>query len=203
MAAPLTHGQQDALLEIGGIGAGHAANSLASLLQTKIMISTPTMVISKLSQLWAERKGHAIVAIHMSVLGDAPGNFVVAFDRENARELAVDFVRRVTRAENPTEDDIDSTLQEFGNILAGSYLMALTSLTQLNLTLSEPTVLKGLTEDVRLQLPSIEPDRDIVIIESRFLSDQYLVPGEVILIPEDTSIDSLLKPVFLKARVAS
>jgi chemotaxis protein CheC len=202
MAATLTQGQQDALLEIGGIGAGHAANALASLMQTKIMISTPTMSISKLSQLWAGRKGNAIVAVHMAVLGDAPGNFVVAFDRENARDLAVAFVKRVTRAESASEEDIDSTLQEFGNILAGSYLMALTSLTDLNMSLSEPTVLKGLTEDVRSRLPSVEPDRDIVIIESRFLSDDYLVPGEVILIPDETSIDSLLRPIFVKARVA-
>ncbi len=189
--------QQDALKEIGSVGAGHAANSLASLLQTKIMVSTPSMSTIKLSELWADDEINraAVVAIHMKILGDAPGRIIVAFDLEGAVDLARTFIKRVLKTEDPSQAEIDSTFQEFGNILAGSYLMALSSLTKLQFSLSEPTIISGSTQTVLQELLKGESDDDIVVIESHFISGDKIVPGQVILLPEPLSFSKLLAPL--------
>ena len=82
--------QKDALKEVGNIGAGHAATALSQLLNTKINLTEPRIDVIKFRDL-ATRVGHenrVIAALHMYVRGEAPGQMVVIFDREQA----LDFV---------------------------------------------------------------------------------------------------------------
>lgn len=200
--ASLSFRQQDALREIGSIGAGHAANSLAALLQTKVAMTQPTMRLSSPAELWHGFSEQRIVAVHMEMTGDAAGNILIIFDRVSALEFAAAFVRRVLKTDHPSDADIDSTLQEFANIIAGSYLMALTSLTGLNLALTSPAILKGTAKEVLTSFPSLLSDPDAILIESQFLSDQLLVPGSMILIPDEESALSLVRPLSAKANFA-
>jgi chemotaxis protein CheC len=196
----LSLAKQDALLEIGNIGAGHAASSLAALLQRPIALSTPTIATPPLSSLLAEPH-RTVVVVDMGVEGDVRGHILVLFDREAANELAIAFVRRACRIENPTEADIESTFQEFANIIAGSYLAALCQLTGLALNLMTPLVLSGTRASVLPQLASLEDDQNVLVIDSHFVSEERVVPGQIVLIPDETSIESLLAPLSAKARV--
>lgn len=160
------------------------------------MVSTPSMSMLKPAALWdAEMNLTRVVAIHMQVLGDAPGAIIVAFDLDGAVELARAFVKRVLRVEEPSQEEINSTYQEFGNILAGSYLMALTTLTKLQLSLSEPTIAQGSTQEVLETLLKGHANDDVMVLESRFVSDEKIIPGQVILIPEPESYAKLLAPL--------
>ena len=196
----LSPAKQDALLEIGNIGAGHAASSLATLLQRPISLSTPTIATPPLSSLLAEPQ-RTVVVVDMGVEGDVRGHILVLFDREAANELAIAFVRRMCRIENPSEADIESTFQEFANIIAGSYLAALCQLTGLALNLMTPLVLSGTRASVLPQLASLEDDQNVLVIDSHFISEERVVPGQIVLIPDETSIESLLAPLAAKARV--
>src|ERR1700752_1591591 len=137
--------QKDALKEVGNIGAGHAATALSQLLNAKINLSEPRIDVIKFRDL-ASRVGHEnriVAALHMYVRGEAPGQMVVLFDREQAFEFVNVFIKRIIGDIQIFDSIVDSTLKELGNILAGSYLTALISLTGINLLPSVPTLSYG------------------------------------------------------------
>ena len=190
----LTELQRDALKEVGNIGAGHAATALSQLLNTTVKLSEPTIDVLKYRDL-ATKIGYAdrtVAALHMYVRGEAPGQMVVLFDREQALEFVNIFVKRVIGDIQIFDSIVDSTLKELGNIIAGSYLTALISLTGINLLPSVPTLSYGTIQAAFRTLMSILPDQDVFLIESQFLDNDKAVSGQFILIPETGSLEPLL-----------
>lgn len=186
--------QRDALKEVGNIGAGHAATALSQLLNTTVKLSEPTIDVLKYRDL-SSRVGSAdriVAALHMYVRGAAPGQMVVLFDREQAFEFVNVFIKRIIGDIQIFDSIVDSTLKELGNIIAGSYLTALISLTGINLLPSVPTLSYGTIQAAFRTLMSILPDQDVFLIESQFLDEGRVVSGQFILIPETGSLEPLL-----------
>ncbi len=186
--------QRDALKEVGNIGAGHAATALSQLLNTTIKLSEPTIDVLKFRDLSARigAVDKQIAALHMYVRGDAPGQMVVLFDRDQAMEFTNVFIRRIIGDIQLFDSIVDSTLKELGNIIAGSYLTALISLTGINLLPSVPTLSYG-TIAGRVPHADVDPAR------SGRVPDRVAVPrqgprvsGQFILIPETGSLEPLL-----------
>jgi chemotaxis protein CheC len=186
--------QKDALKEVGNIGAGHAATALSQLLNTTIKLTEPSIDVIKFRDL-STRVGYEnriVAALHLYVRGDAPGQMVVLFDRENALEFVNVFIKRIIGDIQIFDSIVDSTLKELGNIIAGSYLTALISLTGINLLPSVPTLSYGTIQAAFRTLMSILPDQDVFLIESSFLDKGLTVSGQFILIPETGSLQPLL-----------
>src|SRR5271154_2738868 len=163
--------QKDALKEVSNIGAGHAATALSQLLNTTVKLSEPSIDVIKFRDL-ATRVGYEnriVAALHMYVRGEAPGQMVVLFDRENALEFVNVFIKRIIGDIQIFDSIVDSTLKELGNIIAGSYLTALISLTGINLLPSVPTLSYGTIQAAFRTLMSILPDQDVFLIDSSFL----------------------------------
>jgi len=186
--------QKDALKEVGNIGAGHAATALSQLLNTKINLSEPRIDVIKFRDL-ASRVGHEnrmVAALHMYIRGEAPGQIVVLFDREQAIDFVGTFLKRVIGDIQVFDSITDSTLKEIGNIIAGSYLSAINNLTGQNVLPSVPTLSYGTIQAAFRTLMSILPDQDVFLIESAFLDKEKEVSGQFILIPETGSLGPLL-----------
>ena len=186
--------QKDALKEVGNIGAGHAATALSQLLNTKINLSEPRIEVIKFRDL-ASRIGNesrTVAALHMYVRGEAPGQMIVIFDREQALDFVSAFLKRVIGDIQIFDSIADSTLKELGNIIAGSYLTAIIQLTNINLLPSVPTLSYGTIQAAFRTLMSILPDQDVFLIESAFLDKEKVVAGQFILIPETGSLGPLL-----------
>ena len=193
-ALKLSDLQKDALKEVGNIGAGHAATALSQLLNTTVKLSEPSIDVIKFRDL-SSRVGcenRIVAALHMYVRGEAPGQMVVLFDRENALEFVNVFIKRIIGDIQIFDSIVDSTLKELGNIIAGSYLTALISLTGINLLPSVPTLSYGTIPAAFRTLMSILPDQDVFLIESSFLDKGQAVSGQFILIPETGSLQPLL-----------
>jgi len=193
-ALKLSDLQKDALKEVGNIGAGHAATALSQLLNTTVKLSEPSIDVIKFRDL-SSRVGYEnriVAALHMYVRGEAPGQMVVLFDRENALEFVNVFIKRIIGDIQIFDSIVDSTLKELGNIIAGSYLTALISLTGINLLPSVPTLSYGTIQAAFRPLMSILPDQDVFLIESSFLDKGQAVSGQFILIPETGSLQPLL-----------
>lgn len=186
--------QKDALKEVGNIGAGHAATALSQLLNAKIHLSEPRIDVIKFRDL-ATRVGHEnrmVAALHMYIRGEAPGQIVVLFDREQAIDFVGTFLKRVIGDIQVFDSIADSTLKEIGNIIAGSYLSAINNLTGQNVLPSVPTLSYGTIQAAFRTLMSILPDQDVFLIESAFLDKEKEVSGQFILIPETGSLGPLL-----------
>ncbi|SES75728.1 chemotaxis protein CheC [Oceanobacillus limi] len=135
--------QLDALREIGNIGAGNAATSMSKMINEKIDMHVPNVSIVEFNELMDEIGGadKVIVSILFQIQGEAPGTVYLIFSMEEAEEL----VRHITLNSNQklfTDGEPDefaiSALQETGNILAGSYLSALSDFTNINMHPSVP-----------------------------------------------------------------
>jgi chemotaxis protein CheC len=186
--------QRDALKEVGNIGAGHAATALSQLLNTTVKLSEPRIDVLKFRDL-SSRIGapdRSVAALHMYVRGEAPGQMVVLFDRDQSLEFVHVFIKRIIGDIQIFDSIADSTLKELGNIIAGSYLTALISLTGINLLPSVPTLSYGTIQAAFRTLMSILPDQDVFLIESQFLDNNRTVSGQFILIPETGSLQPLL-----------
>src|ERR1700716_4392563 len=92
--------QLDALREVANIGAGHAATALSQMINSTIMISVPTINVSRLEevppQISAPEEPVAAVLMHM--LGDLTGRTLLVFPKPTAVRLPPLMFRRPPRA---------------------------------------------------------------------------------------------------------
>ncbi|WP_216827967.1 chemotaxis protein CheC [Alkalihalobacterium elongatum] len=134
----------DVLKEIGNIGAGNAATALSTLLNRSIDMKVPSVRIVSFQEI-TELVGGAdkvVAAIFLRLEGDAPGSMFLLVPVSEAEELIKRLLGDPSfQLTEPPFDDLGlSALQELGNILAGSYLSALSDFTQLHLQPSVPAI---------------------------------------------------------------
>ena len=87
-----------------------------------------------------------------------------------------------------------SALKEIGNIIAGSYLSALSAMTNLVISPSIPYLAVDMAASV-LSVPAIEFGQygdHALLIETEF-GDDFMINGYFILMPEQESYDKILK----------
>ena len=200
-ALTLSDLEKDALKEIANIGAGHAATALSQLLNTKIALVEPRIDVVKFRELSGRvgKRGGAVAALHMYVRGDAPGQILVLFDRDQANEFVGRFIHRIIGDITIYDSIADTTLKELGNVVAGSYVSAIVHLTQTRLEPSVPTLSYGTAEGAFHSLMAILPDQDVFLVESIFLDKDTAIGGEFILIPDAGSLEPLLSVFELEA----
>src|SRR5215211_5903904 len=103
--------QLDALREVANIGAGHAATALSQMIGGTIMISVPTINVSRLEevppQISAPEEPVAAVLMHM--LGDLTGRTLLVFPKPTAVRLAELMLRRPAGSATELGEDRKST----------------------------------------------------------------------------------------------
>ena len=134
--------QLDVLREIGNIGAGNAATSMSKLIDKRVDMKVPSVNVVTFDEMMDIVGGpeQLIVAMFFRILGEAPGTVYFILTIEEAETL----IREITNltelkllSEQPNELAI-SALKEVGNIMAGSYLSALSDFTKINMQSSIP-----------------------------------------------------------------
>lgn len=194
--------QLDALREVANIGAGHAATALSQMIGETIMISVPTINVSRLEDVPPQvaAPDEPVAAVLMHMLGDLTGRTLLVFPRRTARRLASLLMRR---PESPDTDEFtemdQSAIKEAGNILSSAYMNALSDFMGMMLLPSPPSLAVDMSNAVLtttyLQFGS---DKDFVFcVESEFLmndTDEKL-RGFFLLLPDPASLQAILKAV--------
>ena len=186
----------DVLREIGNIGAGNAATALAKLMNKKIDMGIPKVNILEFRDV-SEFIGGAenlVAGILLSVIGDIQGMMMFVLEQESAHILVnIMMERNLEDLTEFTEIDI-SALQEIGNIVAGSYLSSLSTLTNLNIMPSIPQLAFDMAGAI-LSVPAIEFGKmgdKVLFIETDFIEGDDRVSGYFILIPDVESFNKVL-----------
>jgi chemotaxis protein CheC len=189
--------QIDVLREIGNIGAGNAATALAKMLNRKIDMEVPRVKILEFKDV-SETLGGAeipVVGILLKVTGDLTGNIMFILQQKDAGMLVNMLMGRPMGViEEFTEIDI-SALKEVGNILAGSYLSSLSTLTNLKILPSVPDMAIDMAGAI-LSVPAIEFGKvgdTVLYIETEFSEGDEKVVGDFFLVPDVETYDILLK----------
>ncbi|RDW19503.1 CheY-P-specific phosphatase CheC [Oceanobacillus arenosus] len=139
----LTGTQKDVLREIGNIGAGNAATSMAKLTNKKINMQVPSVNILDFDHMMEMIGGpeELIVALLFQISGEVPGNVYFILKVEEAEMLVKNFTNNHELSltdDNKVDEFTISALQEIGNIVTGSYLSALSDFTNINMQPSVP-----------------------------------------------------------------
>ncbi len=125
----LSREQVAAVGEIATIAAGQAGNALSRLLKIPIRIGVPEVANVKLSEVPALFGGLDALAIGVLVPfhGDLEGNALLLFPEAGIKELE----KMLFGSSGQAEDDLRlSAFAEIGNILTGSLLTVLSSLSE-------------------------------------------------------------------------
>lgn len=134
---PLTEDQRDAVQELLNISMGQAANSLAQLIETQICISIPKIASITPDELFTliQQNGQAFYT-RQSFLGDVNGEVMSVLSRKGLNEVA-----KLLEYEEPlSKEDVQETILELSNILAGACLAGLSEQLELNTNLNMPTL---------------------------------------------------------------
>jgi len=187
----------DVLREIGNIGAGNAATALAKLLDKRIVMKVPQIRIMKFSEV-SEVLGGAetpVVGILLRIHGDIGGSMMFILDNPSSRLLVNILMGKPLETDLSFDEMTCSVLTEIGNILAGSYLSALSDMTGLKIVPDVPALAMDMAGAI-LSVPAIESGKKsdtVLSIENVFMDGKDSVIGDLFLIPDDLSYGKLLK----------
>jgi len=135
-----------------------------------------------------------VVGIYFQMDGDIVGNIMFILNIDSAKNLVNMLFKR--EVPNKELDDMDiSALSEVGNILAASYVNSLSTLTGLSLKISVPSINIDMAGAI-ISVPAIQFGHigdTVLFIETQFEEDHKLVTGDLFLIPEINSFDTILK----------
>ncbi len=185
----------DVLREIGNIGSGNAASSLATLMNSMVDISVPMVKLLGFNEAVEFLGGPENIAIGMLVglCGDISGMMLYILKKEFANEmLSTVLGKSVDDLSQLDEMDI-SFIQEIGNIMAGSYVNAISSLTGLTIDISVPTLTVDMVGAI-LSVPAVEFAKvgdKVLFIDDSFIASNNEIKSNMILVPETGSLEKL------------
>ncbi|MCR5832105.1 MAG: chemotaxis protein CheC [Lachnospiraceae bacterium] len=186
----------DVLREIGNIGAGNATTALAQMIGTKVDMHVPKVDLLEFSQVGEAMGGEEqiMAGIYLVVEGDISGSIMFLLEKSSAKALVAKLMG--TSNEDPSGDFDEmelSALKEIGNIITGSYLSSLSTLTNLNIYPSPPDISIDMCAAI-LSVPAIEFGAigDKMLLIATEFTDDVKLEGYFILVPDLESYDKIL-----------
>lgn len=192
--------QYDVLSELGNIGAGNATTALATMINKRIDIGVPHVRLVDFSHISTiiGPEEEVMVGILIMLSGDINGMMMFLMDTTMAKNLVNILMCREEGSEVVFNDMEKSVVMEIGNIIAGSYLNSLSTMTNLKIDVSVPMLQIDMAGAI-LSVPAIEfgkiGDR-VLLIETEFdgeVDRAYAINGYYILVPELDSYDKILE----------
>lgn len=138
--------EEDALREIGYIGAGHAANALSKMVGSIIdvdLILASLYPITGLPKAVGDRET-LVTGVYLPITGDVVGATLIVFPQKSALLLADLLLNREPGTAKGLDGMDESSIKEVGNILSGSCLTALSGLLEIHLVEHVPILAKGM-----------------------------------------------------------
>lgn len=189
----------DVLRELGNIGSGNAATSLSAFMGREININVPDVKILGFNEVAEYVGGPEKVVMGLLI------NFDIDIEGMILYILDADFVQNVVKAffdkDFTTFAELDemelSAFSEIGNIMASSYVNALSSMTGMTINISTPSITVDMAGAI-LSVPSAkfaEIGDKVLFIDDSFgigLHNEK-VRSNMILVPEMDSLNKLFE----------
>lgn len=185
----------DVLKEIGNIGAGNATTAISNMLNLKVNMDVPKVELLTFQELPVaiSAEEETIAGIYLEVESDIGGSMMFLLKMDSAHYLVNRLMGRPDDYKEPfTEMDL-SALKEIGNIISGSYLSALSTMTNMVITSSVPYLAIDMAGAI-LSVPAIQFGQygdNALLIETEF-GDDVKIQGFFILLPDIDSYDKIL-----------
>lgn len=191
----------DVLKEIGNIGAGNATTALSQLINAKIDMKVPNVELLGFKDLADIIGGpeNLIVGILLTLEGQIDGMMMFMLEQDSAHHVVNMIMgREINSFEDFSEMDL-SALNEIGNIIAGAYLSAISTLTNMTITSSVPYMSIDMAGAI-LSVPAIEFGKisdKALVIKTQVYEDDRAVNGYFVLIPTLESYSKIMASLGL------
>ncbi len=188
--------QLDVLREIGNIGSGNAATALSNMLGKPTNIKVPKIQILDYNVV-TERLGgpeKMIIGMLVNLSDDINGMMLFLLDREFAH-ITINSLLGQDLGDFAEIDEMGvSMLQEIGNIMAASYVNAISMLTGMTINISTPSLNEDMLGSI-LSVPAIHfanISDNIIFIDDGFEIEEGRGNNSILLIPDVESLDRLM-----------
>lgn len=184
----------DVLKELGNIGAGNATTALAQLLNCKVDMSVPQVRLIEFKEVGSMMGGEEqlMAGIYLKVEGDITGSIMFLLEKDSARHLVGKLMGMPIEGDDFSEMEV-SALKEVANIITACYLNSLSTMTNLKVFPSIPSLAIDMAGAI-LSVPAIEfgaMGDNILLIQTQFF-DEIQLDGYFILIPDLESYERIL-----------
>ena len=184
----------DVLKEIGNIGAGNATTALATMLQCKVDMKVPQVRMMEFKDVGALLGGEEqeLAGAYLSVEGDITGSILFLVQKEVALHLVSKLMGGMGGDEFGEMER--SAFKEISNIVTGSYLNALSTMTNMCIYPSIPDLAIDMAGAI-LSVPAIEfgiMGDKILLIQSQ-IYDEIEMDGFFVMIPDMESYAKILR----------
>ena len=186
----------DVLREIGNIGSGSAATSLSTLLGSPVDISVPTVKCLDFAETVDFMGGaeELVIGLMLNFSGEISGLILYILKKGFAQKVLNAFYAKELGDLTEMDEMDRSAICEIGNIMAGSYVNALSALTGMEIDISVPSLCVDYAGAI-LSVPAIEyatlGDK-VLFIDDNFKVDAGQgIKSNMILIPELDCLQTL------------
>lgn len=183
----------DVLKELGNIGAGNATSALAAMLQCKVDMKVPQVQMLEFKDVGTIIGGEEqeMVGAYLGVEGDINGSILFLVKKDVAIHLVGKMMGGYTQGGFGEMEQ--SAFKEISNIITGSYLNALSTLTNLMIYPTIPDMTVDMAGAI-LSVPAVEfgiYGDNILLIQSQ-ISDEIEIDGFFIMVPDVDSYEKIL-----------
>lgn len=185
----------DILRELGNIGAGNAVTALSVMLSSRIDMSVPKVAMldfKNVTELMGSEET-LLVGILFMIEGDVNGMMMFLLDRKSARLLVNELMMTKDKTELEFDNMELSAVKEVANIISGAYVSSLSTLTNLKMMTSVPSLNIDMAGAL-LSVPAIEFGKigdKVLLIQTNF-GETSSVNGYFLLIPDLPSYNKIL-----------
>jgi chemotaxis protein CheC len=186
--------QFDTLKELINIGVGKAAGSLNEMVESHVILSVPEMRMISPDMLDTEMGNldpSTMSAVTLGFMGDFSGSASLIFPLESAANLV-----SVLTGEEKGSPDLDAvksaTLTEVGNIVLNGVVGSLGNILNHNLDYTIPNYEEKPIKRMNI-FQKTNSERVILLIKTQFSIMDFSIDGEIILIFELNSFNSLME----------
>lgn len=184
---------KNALTELGNIGAGNAATSLSVMLSSKLTMTPPHVKLYDFNALENILGGPdaTVVGVLSSIEGELKSILLFVVGVEDAENLVHALMG----------DDVEwhselglSAVNEIANIIIGSYVSSLETLSGLKIRYALPQICVDMAGAI-LSVPCIEFGKvgdKALLINSQFMAGEQAINGYIMMVSELHSYDELL-----------
>ncbi|MEW6447629.1 MAG: chemotaxis protein CheC [Bacillota bacterium] len=186
----------DMLKEVGNIGIGNAATALAELLSSKIKMTVPRTDFVPVEEVFIRvgRVEELVAAVMLRVDGDLSGTVLFVFNEASALKLIIQILGQPVATIQEIGEMEESMLMEVGNVLMGSFLNAISAMTQFTIIPAVPLFtfdMLGSVVNSSLLGTGMVQDK-VLLIETCLSQEGNGVYGNLLFFFDIGSLDALL-----------
>ncbi len=189
----LSENVSNALGELGNIGAGNAATSLSVILKSSLTMSPPQVAIHDFNSLENVLGGPdvTVVGVLSTIDGDMQAMILFVVGVEDAKNM----IKALLDYEIDWQSEMGmSAVKEIGNIIIGSYVASLETLSGMKIRCSQPESCIDMAGAI-LSVPCIEFGKisdKALLINSHFKAGDQEINGYIMMVSEIHSFNLLL-----------